>query len=95
VARDVTERKREEEERLRLIDELSKALARVKTLSGLLPICASCKKIRNDHGYWEQVEIYIQHRSQAEFTHGICPECMKRLYAQYEPSAKNSGSSPE
>ncbi len=84
VARDITERKRQEKERLRLIQELTDALRRVKTLSGLLPICASCKKIRNDDGYWEQVETYIKSRSNAEFTHGICPGCVKELYPEYE-----------
>lgn len=61
-------------------DELTKALAEVRTLSGLLPICASCKKIRDDSGYWEQIEEYITERSDAQFSHGICPECMKKLY---------------
>jgi PleD family two-component response regulator len=63
-----------------LIDELRRALAEVKRLSGLLPICASCKNIRNDQGYWEQIEVYIKERSEAEFTHGICPECAKEWY---------------
>lgn len=84
VLRDITERKRQEKERLRLIDELKDALKRVKTLNGLLPICASCKKIRNDGGYWEQVETYIRSRSNAEFTHGICPDCVRRLYPEYQ-----------
>jgi len=84
VLRDITERKRQELERLRLIQELTEALQRVKTLSGLLPICASCKKIRNDDGYWEQVETYIKRRSNAEFTHGICPDCVRTLYPEYE-----------
>ena len=84
VLRDITERKRQELERLRLIQELTEALQRVKTLSGLLPICASCKKIRNDDGYWEQVETYIKRRSNAEFTHGICPDCVRALYPEYE-----------
>jgi PAS domain S-box-containing protein len=83
VARDITERKHAETERLRLIEELREALARVKTLSGLLPICASCKKIRNDRGYWEQVETYIKERSDADFTHSICPVCMERLYPEF------------
>jgi hypothetical protein len=52
----------------------------VKSLSGLLPICASCKKIRDDKGYWSQVESYIQKHSDATFTHGICPDCVKKLY---------------
>jgi glucose-6-phosphate-specific signal transduction histidine kinase len=59
---------------------LRKALSQVKTLSGLIPICASCKKIRDDQGYWNQLETFIQEHSEAEFSHGICPECMKKLY---------------
>jgi PAS domain S-box-containing protein len=84
VLRDITDRKRQEKERLRLIEELKEALKRVKTLNGLLPICASCKKIRNDGGYWEQVETYIRSRSNAEFTHGICPDCVRSLYPEYQ-----------
>jgi hypothetical protein len=57
-----------------------RALEEARTLRGLLPICASCKKIRNDGGYWEQIEIYIRDRSEAEFSHGLCPECLERLY---------------
>ncbi len=59
---------------------IQEALTNVKTLSGLLPICANCKKIRNDKGYWDQIEGYIQKHSEAQFTHGICPECFKKLY---------------
>jgi len=84
ILRDITERKRQERERLRLIDELKEALRRVKTLNGLLPICSSCKKIRNDGGYWEQVETYIRSRSNAEFTHGICPDCVRQLYPDFK-----------
>ena len=81
------ERKRAEEERGRLIFELQESLAKVRTLSGLLPICANCKKIRDDKGYWNQIETYIKERSQAEFTHGICPDCAQRLYPQdYKPT---------
>lgn len=69
-----------EAEREKLIRELQESLAKVKTLSGLLPICASCKKIRDDKGYWNQIEVYIRDHSEAEFTHGICPECFKKLY---------------
>ncbi len=79
---DIAERKKAEEERERLIGELQEALARVKTLSGLLPICASCKKIRNDQGYWQQIEAYIRDHSEAEFSHSVCPECAKRLYPE-------------
>ena len=60
--------------------DLEEALSEVKLLSGFLPICASCKKIRDDKGYWNQIEIYIQQRSEAEFSHSICPECMDKLY---------------
>jgi CheY-like chemotaxis protein len=62
--------------------ELQEALARVKTLRGLLPICASCKKIRDDQGYWQQVEVYLRQHSEAQFSHGICPDCAKKLYPQ-------------
>lgn len=64
----------------RLNTELQEALAHVKMLSGLLPICSSCKKIRDDEGYWHQVEIYIRERTDAEFTHGLCPDCAHTLY---------------
>jgi PAS domain S-box-containing protein len=80
---DITDRKRAQEEREKLIVELRGALNKVKTLSGLLPICASCKKIRNDKGYWEQIEVYIRDHSEAAFSHGICPDCAKRLYPEY------------
>jgi YesN/AraC family two-component response regulator len=67
----------------RLNEELQAALTKVKTLSGLLPICASCKKIRNDQGYWQQVEVYIQEHAQVQFSHGVCPDCMAKLYPDY------------
>jgi PAS domain S-box-containing protein len=81
---DITERKQAEEERERLILDLKEALAKIKTLSGMLPICSSCKKIRNDSGYWQQIEVYICDHSEAEFTHGICPDCMEKLYGEYK-----------
>jgi DNA-binding NarL/FixJ family response regulator len=74
------ERKEAERERERLISELSEALTQVRTLSGLLPICSSCRRIRNDEGYWEQLEEYVQEHTDADFSHGICPECMAKLY---------------
>jgi PAS domain-containing protein len=77
---DISDRKAAEAERERLIQELRDALARVKTLNGLLPICAACKKIRNDQGYWASVETYIQERSDAQFTHGLCPDCIPRYF---------------
>jgi PleD family two-component response regulator len=67
-------------EKEKLIGELHQALAKVKTLSGLLPICSSCKKIRDDKGYWNQIETFIRQHSEADFTHGICPKCAKMLY---------------
>lgn len=78
--REIAERKRVECERNKLIEDLQESVANVKLLSGLLPICASCKKIRDDDGYWNQIEIYIKERSEAEFSHGICPGCAKDLY---------------
>ena len=80
---DITDRKLIEEERAKLIEDLQEAVAEVKTLSGLLPICASCKKIRDDKGYWTQIESYIKDHSEAEFSHGICPECAKKLYPEF------------
>ena len=71
---------RREEELKRRVDE---ALANVKILGGLVPICASCKKIRDDRGYWNQLEKYLQDHSEAQFTHGICPDCREKLYGSY------------
>jgi PAS domain S-box-containing protein len=82
VVMDISHRKRIEAEREKLIDELRAALDKVKQLSGLLPICASCKKIRDDNGYWNQIEAYIQEHSEAEFSHGICPDCARKLYPE-------------
>jgi len=80
VITDITARKNAEADRERLLGELQKALGEVKTLSGLLPICSSCKKIRDTTGSWSDVEQYIQTRSDAYFSHGICPDCIKTLY---------------
>jgi len=80
VAQDITKQKKEVEEREKLITDLQDAIANIKTLSGLIPICASCKKIRDDSGYWNKVESYISEHSEAEFTHSICPECAEKLY---------------
>ncbi len=74
---------RRDEEVLR--ERVNEALAQVKTLSGLLPICANCKKVRDDKGYWERIEVYIRDRSDAEFSHGLCPDCMKELYPEFAP----------
>jgi PAS domain S-box-containing protein len=80
VAQDITERKLAEEQLRQSNLELQTALAEVKTLSGMLPICANCKKIRDDKGYWNQLEAYIVHHTDAQFTHGLCPDCVKALY---------------
>ena len=77
------ERKRAEPERERLIAELQEALANVKTLTGLIPICSSCKKVRDDQGYWTQLETYLAQHSDAEFSHGLCLDCMRKLYPDY------------
>ncbi len=81
--KDVSERMYAERERDRLITELQDALTKVKTLSGLLPICAFCKKIRDDTGYWHQVESYIKEHSEANFSHGVCPACAQEHYPEY------------
>ena len=83
IIRDISERKQHEREREALIDHLKRSLDKVRKLSGLLPICASCKKIRDDKGYWNQIEAYIRDHSEAEFSHGICPECSRKLYPEY------------
>ena len=84
VARDITERKALEADRERLIVELREALGRVKVLRGLLPICSCCKMVRNDGGDWESIETYVTHHSEAEFTHGLCPACLQRYYAEMD-----------
>jgi DNA-binding NtrC family response regulator len=81
------EHRRVEADRQRLIIELQEALAQLKTLSGLLPICAWCKKTRDDEGYWTEIETYISAHSQAEFSHSICPECQHRIISQLSAPA--------
>jgi PAS domain S-box-containing protein len=88
IVRDISQRKREERERTELIQELTDALRQVKTLNGLLPICASCKRIRDDRGYWQQVETYISSYTNAILTHGICPECLKQFKSQHQLDKK-------
>jgi PAS domain S-box-containing protein len=79
---DITDRKQIEEERERLVLELRRAIEQVKTLSGIVPICSGCKKIRDDQGYWEQVEAYVARHTEARFSHGICPDCVKRFFPE-------------
>lgn len=83
VSRDITERKQAAIERERLVTDLKLALADIKTLRGFLPICASCKKIRDDKGYWNQIESYISEHSDAVFSHGLCPECAEKFYPDF------------
>jgi len=80
---EITERKRVEKEREKLISDLQAAVAEIKTLSGIIPICAWCKKIRDDKGYWEQVEVYIRDHTEAEFSHGLCPECAAKMGKEF------------
>ncbi|OPY93404.1 MAG: Sensor histidine kinase TmoS [Syntrophaceae bacterium PtaU1.Bin231] len=81
---DVTARMQVEEEREKLITQLQNALAEVKKLSGMLPICSCCKKIRDDKGYWNLLEAYIQEHSEAEFSHSLCPDCASHLYPGFK-----------
>lgn len=80
ISKNITKRKIAEITLKKEHEELLKAMERIKTLSGLLPICAVCKKIRDDKGYWNQIESYIQKHSDAEFSHGMCPGCSDKLY---------------
>lgn len=84
IIHDVSDRRLAEKQRDQLIGDLKKTLSEVKTLRGFLPICASCKKIRDDQGYWNQIETYIHEHSEAEFSHSICPECVAELYPDFE-----------
>ena len=82
VFRDITQRRKADEDREKLIQELKQALVEVRKLSGLLPICAHCKKIRDDRGYWSQIEAYITQHSTAQFSHGICPDCFQEQFPE-------------
>ena len=80
---DLTALKRAEEDLQKTNEELRNALSEIKVLRGILPICSNCNKIRDDKGYWERVESYISNRTDVQFSHGICPECMQKLYPDY------------
>jgi PAS domain S-box-containing protein len=82
VSTDISARREAETAREKLIDELSHALANIKTLQGLIPICSSCKKIRNDKGYWQQLEEYMAQHSSVAFSHSLCDECIQKLYPE-------------
>jgi hypothetical protein len=83
ISEDITEQKKVEAERTHLINDLRHALDEVETLRGLLPICASCKKIRDDQGYWNHIEVYLSNHSDVDFTHTLCPDCIRHLYPEY------------
>jgi|WetSurMetagenome_2_1015567.scaffolds.fasta_scaffold00155_3 hypothetical protein len=87
----ILKQKRMSDEREKMIAELQAAISKVKQLSGLLPICAACKKIRDDKGSWSQIEVYIKSRSEAEFSHGICPDCAKKAYEEFDKMIKSKG----
>ncbi|HNX97214.1 MAG TPA: PAS domain S-box protein [Candidatus Aminicenantes bacterium] len=84
---DISERKRAEIEREKLVAERERALLEVRTLSGMLPICASCKKIRDDKGYWNQIEFYLRDHTDATFSHGLCPDCLAKFTAEACPGS--------
>jgi PAS domain S-box-containing protein len=84
ASRDITERIEIEEEQEQLISDLRNALATIKTLKGLIPVCAWCKKVRDDEGYWESIEDYIRNHSDADFTHGICPSCLEAVEKEHD-----------
>jgi PAS domain S-box-containing protein len=99
IAHDVTKRKQAEMERDKLIKDLQDALAEIITLRGILPLCSFCKRIRDDKGYWEQVDIYIAKHSKADISHSVCPECAKKHYPEeYKemfPEEEKKGSTTE
>jgi hypothetical protein len=88
VTRIIESEVRARREKEDLIGELRNALTEIKTLKGIIPICSSCKKIRDDQGYWNRLELYISERSDAEFSHGICPDCAEKLYPDVGPRVK-------
>jgi len=91
VARDVTLRHQQEQARNSLLKELQIALGKIKTLRGLIPICANCKKIRNDKGFWQQVEEYVSEHTEADFTFGICEDCLAKLYPEFSGGKEKDG----
>jgi hypothetical protein len=82
--KEIERREQAEKERDKVIQELQKTISEVKILRGFLPICSVCKKIRDDQGYWNQIESYIRDHSEAEFSHGICPECAQKHYPDFD-----------
>jgi len=89
IIRFAIERRQILDERDRLIEQLRDALSKIKTLKGLVPICSYCKKIRNDKGFWEQLEAYVSEHTEAEFSHGMCQECATKVYAEFMKDMKS------
>jgi PAS domain S-box-containing protein len=85
ISKDITERKTKEIEREHLITELQNAIEHIKTLKGIVPICSSCKNIRDDEGFWEQVESYVQKHTDAQFSHSLCPNCVEKYFPKFKP----------
>jgi len=83
---EVNERRRSEDEQKKLVVSLQKALAEIKTLHGIVPICSHCKKIRDDKGFWNKVETFVARHTEVKFSHGICPECIKKHYSDIFPN---------
>jgi len=95
LLREIKKRRRAEETLRKKINELNGALEQIRTLRGIIPICSGCKKIRDDTGYWQQVEIYIRDHSEVEFSHSLCPDCAKRLYPRYFKDGDEKQSLPK
>jgi PAS domain S-box-containing protein len=89
ISKNITDRKRVEQEREKLISDLQTAFSKIRTLSGLFSICSNCKKIRSDQGSWTQIELYIRDHSDADFSHGICPDCAHKLYPGIDVAKHN------
>ena len=95
IYKDISKQKRAETEREKVIADLKQALEKVKTLSGLIPICSHCKKIRDDTGYWQKVEEYLSQHSDVDFSHSICPECLQKYYPKQYEKMKEKGTLPK
>ena len=95
IYKDISKQKEAETEREKVITDLKQALEKVKTLSGLIPICSHCKKIRDDSGYWQKVEEYLSQHSDVDLSHGICPECLQKYYPDQYEKMKEKGTLPK
>ena len=91
IARDVSLRWEHEQARNSLLKELQAAMVKIKTLKGMIPICSNCKKLRNDDGYWQQVEEYLRQHTDADFSYGLCDQCSAELYPEFSVPGKKGG----